>query len=167
MNKPILYVGHDAFRAGAQMELLHFLRWFAKNGKRSFSVLLGAGGGLLPEYCNVGHTSIVEDCRWRSSAPRAMLARAAGLGRFATRMMLGEVQSFGAQVSPALVYMNSVASARLVDLVAPSVPILTHVHELEVACRAQPISSLARLFSRSRVVIACSEAVRANVVANH
>ena len=65
--------------------------------------------------------------------------------------------------------MNSIASAPAIEMLAPRVPILTHVHELEFAFRIhkQLGFSISRLLSETRQFIACSDAVRENLLRNH
>ena len=50
INKKILFVGHDANRAGAQLLLLRFLTLLKQNTDVSFAVLLRHGGELLKEF---------------------------------------------------------------------------------------------------------------------
>jgi len=47
----ILFIGHDAYRAGAQILLLQFLKWLNVNRSDiQFEIMLGSGGTLLNEY---------------------------------------------------------------------------------------------------------------------
>jgi glycosyltransferase involved in cell wall biosynthesis len=66
--------------------------------------------------------------------------------------------------NPALVYANSIGSARVIEELAPEVPVLTHVHELEYMFRGLAGAPLERLMARTRNFIACSEAVRQNLI---
>ncbi len=51
----ILFISHDAQRAGAQMQLLLFLKWLKKNKPNiRFDILLAAAGPLLEEYEKAG-----------------------------------------------------------------------------------------------------------------
>lgn len=53
VRQGILFVSHDAARAGAQIELLHFLRWFKRNVNRPFSMMLGAAVNWLQTLKNL------------------------------------------------------------------------------------------------------------------
>lgn len=157
-------MSHDASRTGAPTNLLHFLRWYKLNGGRPFSILLGAAGDLAPDFGEVADTWSLGWGRWCPGGSRAMLLKEIGLGRWARAAESREIWRFVARTSPTLVYVNSVSSAAAVDTLAPRVPILTHVHELESYLRTQPAPALSRLFGRTRRFVACSNAVRQNLV---
>jgi glycosyltransferase involved in cell wall biosynthesis len=166
-KRHILFVSHDATRSGAPIELLHFLRWFKRNSDRPFSVLLGHDGELVADFEKLADTWSIDCSCWRRDALRTRLLFAAGLGAWASRAEAADAQRFAAACPPALVYTNSIASAPAIEMLAPRVPILTHVHELEFAFRAQPESALARLLAETRQFIACSNAVRENLLRTH
>jgi glycosyltransferase involved in cell wall biosynthesis len=147
-------------RTGAPTNLLHFLRWFKRNGNRPFSVLLGAGGELSGEFSELADTWSMDLSRWCPGARRRALLSAAGLGGLARRAELADVRGFASRFSPALVYANSIATARIVDAIDSQVPILTHVHELDFMFRVQKSSALCRLLAQTRQFIACSNAVK-------
>src|ERR1019366_4949435 len=151
----ILFVSHDATRTGAPIELLHFLRWFKKNSERPFSILLGRGGELVADFEELADTWSIDRSCWRREALRARRAEVADARRFAARC------------PPALVYTNSIASARAIEMLAPRVPILTHVHELEFVFSTEPESALSRLLAGTRQFIACSNAARENLLRKH
>ena len=168
MSAPgILFVSHDATRTGAPIELLHFLRWFKRNGNRPFSVLLGRGGELVADFEELADTWSVDRSRWCPGGFRASFLTAVGLGEWARRAEARDTKGFAARCSPALVYANSIASARVIDVLAPQAPMLTHVHELEFALCAQSSPALTSLLANTRQFIACSNAVRANLIRQH
>ena len=167
VNRGILFVGHDAARAGAQIELLHFLRWFKKNSQRPFSILLGRDGELIPDFQGLADTWSVDRSHWRPEALRTRLLIATGLGRWTLRKEAADVQRFAAENPPTLVYTNSIASARVVNVLAPKVPILTHVHELEFQIRTYSTKETSDLLSRTSQFIACSNAARENLLTQH
>src|SRR5882724_2205247 len=129
--RAILFVSHDATRTGAPIALLHFLRWFKRNGNRAFSVLLGSGGELVSDFQELAPTWSLDWSHWRPGTLRAQLLNKGQLGAWARHAEAREAQDFAAKCSPALVYANSIASARAIEILAPEVPVLTHVHELE------------------------------------
>jgi glycosyltransferase involved in cell wall biosynthesis len=163
----ILFVSHDATRTGAPIELLHFLRWFKKNSERPFSILLGRGGELVADFEELADTWSIDRSCWRREALRARLLFAAGLGAWARRAEAADARRFAARCPPALVYTNSIASARAIEMLAPRVPILTHVHELEFIFSTEPESALSRLLGETRQFIACSNAARENLLRKH
>jgi glycosyltransferase involved in cell wall biosynthesis len=163
----ILFVSHDASRTGAPMALLHFLRWFKKNANRPFSILLGAGGELVPEFETLADTWSVDNSPWRRDAVLTRGLFAAGLGKLASRAEAAGVQRFAARRSPALIYANSIASSRALEMLAPRAPILTHVHELNFHFRIMVSPGLPFLLSQTRQFIACSNAVSDNLILGH
>jgi glycosyltransferase involved in cell wall biosynthesis len=163
----ILFVSHDATRTGAPIELLHFLRWFKRNSDRPFSVLLGRGGELVADFEELADTWSIDRSCWRREALRTRLLFAAGLGAWARRAEATDAQRFAARFPPALVYTNSIASARAIEMLAPQVPILTHVHELEFVFSTEPESALSRLLAETRQFIACSNGARENLLHKH
>jgi glycosyltransferase involved in cell wall biosynthesis len=163
----ILFVSHDAARFGAPIALLHFLRWFKRNGNRPFSVLLGAGGDLVADFEELADTWSIDRSHWHPNTVWTQLFVAARLGAWARRAEVRDTQKFAARCSPALVYTNSIASAGVIEVLAPQVPVLTHVHELESYFHALRGQALSCLLSRTRQFIACSNATRNNLVHEH
>lgn len=161
---PILFVGHDAVRAGSEMQLLHFLRWFAAHGNRPFSLLLGGGGELMDEYAELTDVWSVDGCIWRSDALRSKLLEFARMGGVSRSMRKKRLQRFGLNSSPLLIYANSIASAPIVELLETSIPMIVHVHELETWFRRCAGLALRKLIGQTRRFIACSEAVREHLV---
>ncbi|MEI7740996.1 MAG: glycosyltransferase [bacterium] len=56
----IIFFGHDAARAGAQIVLLDLLKWIKINTAIRFKVVLGHGGVLLGEYKEVSDVYVIE-----------------------------------------------------------------------------------------------------------
>jgi len=168
MNRTgVLFVSHDATRTGAPIALLRFLRWFKKNGNRPFAVLLPTSaqpaGELIPDFEEVAETWQIDRSRWCPGGTRATTLRLIGLNAWARRADVAEIHRFARRCAPALVYKNSISSA-WADMLPREIPVLTHVHELEYAFRRQSPSHLARLIAETRHFIACSDAVRQNLV---
>lgn len=163
----ILFVSHDATRTGAPIALLHFLRWFKRNSNRPFSVLLSRGGELTADFEKLADTWSINCGRWRREALRTRFLMAGGLGAWPRHAETREVQRFAARCSPALVYVNSIASPGIIDMLAPRVPILTHVHELETYFRTHPSGPLSCLLAQTSQLIACSNAVKENLTREH
>jgi glycosyltransferase involved in cell wall biosynthesis/tetratricopeptide (TPR) repeat protein len=63
----VLLVGHDAFPAGAQTNLLNMARCLKRQLNTEVSIFLLSGGELLPEYERVAPTQIIgDDAQWRT-----------------------------------------------------------------------------------------------------
>jgi glycosyltransferase involved in cell wall biosynthesis len=166
-SRGILFVAHDASRTGAPIALLHFLRWFKKNGNRPFSVLLPSDGELFPVFAELSETWAIDRSRWCPGGMRRSLLGGIGLGGWARRFEIADIQKFAARCNPGLVYVNSIASAGSIDLLRPRVPVLTHVHELEYLFQVSATPALSRLLVETRRFIACSNAVKENLTQNH
>jgi glycosyltransferase involved in cell wall biosynthesis len=168
-QRGVLFVHLAAARNGAAIALLHFLRWLNRNGSRPFSILLSESGELLSEFAAVGNTRLAGSSRWCPGGLRFQAARAVGLERLARAAERADLRSFAADCRPALVYLNGFASAnfRLIEVLDLGIPILTHVHELGFLFRAQGGSATARMLSQTRRFIACSGAVKKNLIHEH
>lgn len=166
-GRGVLFVSHDATRTGAPIALLHFLRWFKKNGSRPFSILLGDGGDLASEFEEVADTCSMTRIRWHPYSRWTQLLDAFGLSEWAHRAEAAAAREFAAKCSPAVVYTNTIASAHIIELLAPKVPVLTHVHELGSTFRLFRGQELSRLLSRTSQFIACSNVTREHLVHEH
>ena len=153
-------MSNDATRTGAPIALLHFLRWYKKNGQRPFSILFGEGGELTPDFAQLADTWATDRSHWCPGGTRAPLLSKAGLGWCARRAHVRDVRRLTPQSSPALIYVNSIVSAHAVDMLAPQAPILTHVHELNSSFQLVAAPALSRFLTQTRRFIACSNAVR-------
>ncbi len=149
------------------MQLLHFLRWYKKNGNRPFSILLGHDGELTPDFEDLADTWALNRGHWHRHSLRARFLFAAGFGEWARRGESRDAQRFAARCSPAMVYANSIASARIVEALAPRVPVLTHVHELEFMFRVTQSPALTHLLAHTSQFITCSNVVRENLIREH
>lgn len=163
-RRRILFIGHDATRTGAPTALLHLLRWLKRNGDPPLSILLGGGGELLPEYEKIADTWVANYSKWCPGGIRSQILATAGLGSWANRAERSDIRKFAFRHTPALIYVNSVASARIVTVLAPTIPVLTHVHELGSVLGAPNVPDLLR---RSRSFIACSHAVADHLIRHH
>jgi glycosyltransferase involved in cell wall biosynthesis len=171
-NKRILFIGTDAYRAGAQIALLHILTWLKANYPADLTLLLKSGGELLEDYRAVLPTHLLEPPgrsvlsaleAWARVAPFARLVRRASVSTFPVPRAL-------ASVVPDLIYANSVASLNVLDMLKPPgrCPVICHVHELQMGIRTFcGLETFAHARSRITAYIAVSQAVEDNLVSNH
>ena len=163
-NKKILAVGHDAFRAGAQIVFLHVLRWLREHHGSDVSLALSGGGELVGEYEAVLPTRILPPRTPPTSSSR-MIAAAR---RARHRMEMRDARLRPGSID--LVYANSVAAASLAAELATEAgcPAVCHVHELEMSMRRTISGERFRQVSeRFERFIAVSGAVERNLVENH
>jgi len=162
----VLFVHQAAARNGAAVALLHVLRWLSRNGNRPFSLLLCEGGDLATEFAAVAMTETASKSRWCPGGIRSRATTAVGLGRLARAIERADLRRAVAGYRPGLVYLNGFAceNFRLIELLDLGVPMLTHVHELGLLFRRQAGLAMPRMLSRSGRFIACSGAVRKNLI---
>ena len=165
-QRDILFIGHTARRHGAPIALLHFLRWYRKFGSRRFSILLDEGGELINEYREAGAVWAADSSHWCPGGIRYQVLTAVGAKGWAMAAERRDVLRFADRCSPCLLYFNSVArdTARLLEFFDPSIPVLVHVHELSYLLRLQGGTPM---FARAARFIACSNAVRRNLIDNN
>lgn len=168
-QRGILFVNHSPTRNGAPMMLLHFLRWLQTNGTRRFSTLFVDGGELLGEFASTGKTWIASESHWGPNGVRAQAAKGIGIPWLSQAAERADLRRFAASCSPGLIYLNGFhrASFRLVALLDLGVPILTHVHELGLLFRAQAGCVKDEMLSHTTRFIACSNAVKKNLIRQH
>lgn len=164
----VLFIHETAGRNGAAMQLLHFLRWFKTNANRPFRLALSHGGAISGEFSNLTSIHIAEDSHWHPSYIRPTLLTSFGLKKMAQRAERNELRHFAAPCAPVLIYVNAFTSShvRLIEMLDPKLPVLTHVHEFGVLFQRQGGADTSRLLSRTRRFVACSGAVKQSLVRN-
>ncbi len=172
MARRVLAIGHDAYRAGAQIVFLHILRWLREHHDSDLTLTLLVDGELRADYEAVLPTTVL------APAPPGARTGPSAVGTIGKRLRRRGVppaprglDSLGlGPGSVDLVYANSVTSAPFAVAAAAQAqcPVVCHVHELEMSI--QRFTSAAKFRDASRAVdhfVAVSEAVRRNLVANH
>lgn len=164
----VLFVGHDAYRAGAQIALLHLVRWLRSHLSARVVVLLKEGGELLAEYEAIAPTYVLGP----ESGPSGILSRSArrfGLflgGRKLRPRVLGSIEHLEVD----LIYLNSVASLDVLDTLRGRwrCPVICHVHELEMGIeRTIGRDAFAEAAKHVGSFVAVSDAVADNLCRNH
>ncbi len=164
--KNILFVSHDANRAGAQILLLRFLKLLKKHPDFKFSILLKEGGIMEKEF-----DEIVTNYFWKA---KNNTSKNSILKKIVNRVfkrntyekdLLKELanQKFDLIVSNTLT--NGDLLAKLSTL---NVPISTYVHELEMGIQQYTTpESFRNTLKLTESYIACAESVKENLVRNH
>lgn len=128
----ILFISHDASLSGAPMSLLNILRWLNPRMPQQLRVLLRAGGPLEGEFRKVA------DVRHLGDGPI--------------------VESVFQDVR--LIYSNTATNGLFLrSLPVGSIPIVTHIHELERTIEWNGNDNLNAMKEQSSHFIACSSAV--------
>ena len=173
--KAILFIGHDANRAGAQYLLLHLLTYLRETGVQT-GLVLGEGGPLLPDYEQV--TTVYRAFSDKPATVRVglgsrMLAKigvrsGATNGQESVANLTEFIQSIRAGRYECIV-ANTIANGRLLRLLEPlRLPFALYVHELETSIRiyTRP-DDLHYELTRTTHVFCGSEAVRQNLIGHH
>lgn len=133
MTSKILFVGHDANGAGAQIVLLNWLKAEAGRGKKNY-LLLEKGGDLLPQYERYAKVWV-----WRKGPNKIekiykkipFLKREDRVDREPNRTEMAEMWKDFRREKFSLILGNTVASLSLLQqLQGMKIPFGAYVHEL-------------------------------------
>ncbi|MDB6111158.1 MAG: hypothetical protein JWR69_2908 [Pedosphaera sp.] len=128
----ILFISHEASRTGAPSFLLNLIRWVQKNDPRDIRILLRAGGSLEPQFRELGETLVTNEI----AAASAFLE------------------------GVCLIYSNTGTNgAFLRTLVASTIPIITHVHEMQFTLESFGKGNFEEVVRHTQHFIACSKPV--------
>ena len=157
MNR-VLFVGHRADRTGAPMSLLRAQCWLHAHAELRFETLLLRGGALEPAFRELGPVSVLE----RTPRARSSLA-----GKIANRALLipgrrvlaaARARRLLRRADLGLVFVNSVASAPILERFETSAPLVCRVPELPPSFEHFGAERVRRLLHRARALIAPSRA---------
>lgn len=165
----ILFVLPLGERNGATTSLLHLAGWYKANGWRPFSSLFASGGEIVADYAKLAETWAIDSSHWCPGGTRTRVLKSIGLGGLAAVAEKEDIRRFAAHCSPGLLYVNSVTRGgrRLVEALDLHLPVVMHVHEMEWFLHRQAGSELPDILSQATRLVACSEAVRMNLVQAH
>ncbi|MCX6251662.1 MAG: glycosyltransferase [Bacteroidetes bacterium] len=144
----ILFVSHDANLGGAQFLLLSMLRWFKAHTAIDIRIMCNNGGILLDKFKEITETIVYSDLEntYQSKKERESV-----------------ILTFCNGI-PDLIYGNTVAAGKSYSLLkAFGVPILTHVHELQMSIDHYAGDFIDDVIRNSQFFIAASNAVAENL----
>lgn len=141
----LIFVSHDAARAGAQILLLEHMRWLSRHAAVDMRLLLLRDGPLREAF--------------EALCP-VLVCGPDKLTEAVVREFCGE---------PDLIFGNTAVAATAYDrLACLGVPVLTHVHELEQSLQKfAGKAALAKMRRHTRAYVAASEPVRQNLITRH
>ncbi len=137
MNTKVLFISHDAQPHGAQILVLHLVRWIAANTGIRPHVLLKRDGPLRSEFAAVAPTTVMNP------------GDVDGLLRLCRSEQID------------LIYSNTVVNGEVLEALAPlECPVITHVHELGywISYRSGAVNN-AQVVRHTNHFIAASNAV--------
>ena len=167
----ILFIGHDANRAGAQYLLLHLLTHLHETGIRT-GLVLGAGGPLLPDYERV---TTVYQAYSPAKVPSFSNRVLSKLGFTQPANGPHEVDDLPTLLTAiragtySCIVANTIANGGLLRMLEPlGLPFALYVHELETSIQiyTRPEDLQYELTHVSHVFCG-SEAVRQNLIDHH
>ena len=117
----VLFISHDARPHGAQILLLHLLKWMKANTDIPFQVLLKEGGSLRPEFEALAPVMV-----WNEGGSGPNRANGTPLEAHLKRANIG------------LIYSNTITNGGVINSLAGlNCPVICHVHELEYCLNYQ------------------------------
>jgi glycosyltransferase involved in cell wall biosynthesis len=167
-ERRVLFVSQDALRTGAPILLLHFLRWLRTNTSVDFEVVLRQGGELSAEFAALAPVWHAEATTGRLARTTMRVARRLGLRASLDDAHIGRMVRQMSHRRFGLVYSNTFWNGAFVSrLGALSCPVVTHVHELQSNILRPGQENLRLVKAQTSRYIACSEAVKSNLVVRH
>jgi glycosyltransferase involved in cell wall biosynthesis len=169
----LVFLGHGAERTGPPILLGHLLRGLGRAGGHRLTVLTARPGPLLDDYRRSGATA---EAASRGREPLEPLA--AALRRVGAPGLVGPLQARARSratrraTGADLVYVNAATppTAALLRALDPPahVPVLVHVHELDIGLRMTlDPADLRLLLDRADHLIGASDAVTTLLVEGH
>ena len=161
----ILFVSHDANRAGAQLFLLNVMQYLKKEGW-TLHLLLLEGGVLENEFQACAEV-------WHFPKKKSKTGLLNKFLKNTDNQYHTEINQFGNQVTNShfdLVYLNTIATAGIVDFIKKhsNAKIISHIHELEFSLQMYSTQeNRQKIFHNSSKIIACSRAVGENLIVKH
>jgi glycosyltransferase involved in cell wall biosynthesis len=165
----MLFVSHEGTLTGAPMMLLHFLRWLRDNSRIDPEIVLIRGGPLHEAFAELGPTTVLgDDVNWPGTTKAEDALFAAGKDQQALAKQRARLRNqFTHLRAERPVYLNSVASLRVLHHLPDARPVIAHIHELESAMRwSMRPGDPPLLTTRVDHVVAAADCVAANLVHN-
>ena len=154
-SKNILFVSHDANRAGAQLFLLSIMRHLKSQGNNIILLVINDWGNLNETFDNEFITYYLN----------SSIKERTSFLKF-TKKNKPSLKSISENHKIDFIYVNTIASVDLLPELKSTFnkPIVTHIHELSysIAQFGSP-NALELLFEYSNKIIACSKAVAENL----
>ncbi len=153
----ILFISHTADRTGAVAVLLNMQQWLARHSDVKIVTLLLRDGPLAPEFRRLGSVITVQYATFRD--------RMAQRWGSAPYSLLRAIRSLRTSQSFDLIYSNTFVNGQALELLRGRAPkVITHVHELGFVLSLQGQDICDKVMAGSDHFIACSNAVKNNLV---
>ncbi len=150
----MLFVSPDANRGSAQLILLNVLGWFHRRTSIRLKLFCVESGEWLSRFQELADTIVLSELEERAAIDSDV-------------DISNQLRAFCGG-APDLIYVNSSSCGSVYPALSElHAPILTHVHELETGISRLAAAWIGEIFEHSVHFIACSPAVRENLVVNH
>ncbi|MDI9880164.1 glycosyltransferase family 4 protein [Flectobacillus longus] len=165
MIQNILFVGHDANRAGSQILLLRFLKLLKSYGKVKFSVLLKHDGPLVQEYESIAPTYLLHQEKTIGLKNQILQKIKSKLGQTSTEK--SHVWQTLASQKFDLIVSNTFTNGDIFEELSQlNIPIYSYIHELRMGIEMyngsqQAINNTLRCTQK---FIACANSVKQNLM---
>ena len=148
----ILFISHDAYRAGAQLLLLQLLHWITHTAKNvECRLLLSKGGELENEFKEVSIVYLWEQ-NFNTKNP---------IERIKNKRHCKDIKKNLLQENFNLIYSNTICNGHLIhEIGLKDVPVITHVHEMNYWIKKMGEKNLSFVKEHTAKFIAASNAVR-------
>jgi glycosyltransferase involved in cell wall biosynthesis len=162
--KKILFISHDANRAGAQILLLRFLKLLKTHPDFKFSILLKEGGIIEKEFEALAVTYF-----WNRKRNISVIGKIRNKLFAENHNENEELLAKLIQQKFDLIISNTVTNGNLLEALAIlKVPMVTYVHELEMGIQQYTSpAEFQKTLSFSESFIACAASVKQNLIENH
>lgn len=163
----ILFISHDANRAGAQLFLLSIMKYLKQKGVEMQLLLLG-GGVLENDFAEICTTHFWPNTNFQKKSIKKALTKLVKSQNEpdATQQLLENLQNSNFDYT----YANTIASAHVLPKLTEYIkaPLLAHIHELEFSIQLySQATDREFLFKYATKIIACSQAVAENIIEKH
>jgi glycosyltransferase involved in cell wall biosynthesis len=164
----VLFVSHDALRSGAPVLLLHFLQWLRANTSIDFEVVLRRAGELAPEFAELSPVWHAEAATGRLAHTTMRVAHRLGVGASPDHAHVDRMVRQMSRRNFGLIYSNTFTNGAFVSRLGElQCPVVTHVHELQWNILKPGQENLRLVKAQTSRYIACSDAVKSNLIARH
>lgn len=157
--KKILFISHDAYRAGAQLLLLNFLKWLKQHHYDiQFDLLLTGEGELVSEF-----QKLTRVYKWSNSDNKLGF-----LGKNIQKIKLKLLYVKLHRNNYDLIYNNTFSNGELLKkLKGIKAPIITHVHELDYWIKKKGFANQMKVKENTNFFLTASVAVSNYLLRNN
>ncbi|MFN3942523.1 MAG: glycosyltransferase family 4 protein [Flavobacterium sp.] len=145
----ILFISHNAHRAGAQLFLLHLVQWILQHTNFEVQILIVGKGTLTNDFKQLAKTHVLRFFHRKSIKNRLL-----------KKWVKFQIQSF----APKVIYSNTWMSGDALDWLHLDVKTIVHAHELNYWLDACSPSTHQANLKRANFFVTASDSVKLNLM---